>query len=87
MKPLKWKNINCGVISFPLTHGRSFPDEKSITVSNLFVDPPVDITIPLNPEMNLSSNSQLYFKKYNKLKKRKEIGAEKIKNADTSGIS
>ena len=53
--------------------------EKSITVSNLFVDPPVDITIPLNPEMNLSSNSQLYFKKYNKLKKRKEIGAEKIK--------
>ena len=55
------------------------PHEKSITVSNLFVDPPVDITIPLNPEMNLSSNSQLYFKKYNKLKKRKEIGAEKIK--------
>lgn len=54
------------------------PHEKAITVSNLFVDPPVDITIPLNPEMNLSSNSQLYFKKYNKLKKRKEIGAEKI---------
>lgn len=54
------------------------PGEKEIIVDNLMADPPVPVSIPVDPEYNLAGNSQLYFKKYNKMKTRLSIGREKL---------
>lgn len=56
--------------------------QNSLTVSNLFKDPPEDETIPVNPLLSVSANSQLYFKKYNKMKTRTAIGQEKLDECD-----
>lgn len=56
--------------------------QNSLTVSNLFKDPPEDETIPVNPLLSVSSNSQVYFKKYNKMKTRTTIGQEKLDECD-----
>ena len=54
----------------------------SLTLSNLFKDPPEDETIPVNPLLSVSANSQMYFKKYNKMKTRTAIGKEKLGECD-----
>lgn len=56
--------------------------QNSLTVSNLFKDPPEDETIPVNPLLSVSANSQVYFKKYNKMKTRTVIGQEKLDECD-----
>lgn len=58
--------------------------QNSLTVSNLFKDPPEDETIPVNPLLSVSANSQVYFKKYNKMKTRTAIGQEKLDECDRS---
>lgn len=54
----------------------------SLTLSNLFKDPPEDETIPVDPLLSVSANSQMYFKKYNKMKTRSAIGQEKLDECD-----
>lgn len=56
--------------------------KKEITVSNLFKDPPEDETIPVDPLLSVTDNSQAYFKKYNKMKTRSTIGEEKLKECE-----
>lgn len=58
--------------------------QNSLTVSNLFKDPPEDEIIPVNPLLSVSANSQVYFKKYNKMKTRTAIGQEKLDECDRS---
>lgn len=55
--------------------------EKSITVDNLFAAPPVKVAIPINPELSITQNSQNYFKKYNKMKTRLQVGKEKLEES------
>jgi predicted ribosome quality control (RQC) complex YloA/Tae2 family protein len=45
------------------------PENHKLTVINYYDPEQREITIPLDPRMNLSQNSQKFFKKYNKLKK------------------
>ena len=59
---------------------KSIPRQFEIEVENLFVDPPIKVQIPLDPTLSLPANSQMYFKKYNKLKKREEIGIQKLRD-------
>ena len=59
---------------------KSIPRQFEIEVENLFVDPPTKVQIPLDPTLSLPANSQMYFKKYNKLKKREEIGIQKLRD-------
>lgn len=54
----------------------------SLTLSNLFKDPPEEETIPVDPLLSVSANSQMYFKKYNKMKTRSTIGREKLDECD-----
>jgi predicted ribosome quality control (RQC) complex YloA/Tae2 family protein len=42
--------------------------DKFVTVDNFYENPPLSVTIPLNPEITPAQNAQRYFKKYNKLK-------------------
>lgn len=49
-----------------------------LTVANLFKDPPENEEIPVNPLLSTTANSQLYFKKYNKMKTRSAIGLKKL---------
>lgn len=58
--------------------GEKGTGRSGLTVDDLFEDPPRPVTIPLRPEYSVSDNSQLYYKRYNKLKKRLVIGREKI---------
>ena len=55
--------------------------ENRITVDNLFAAPPVKVTIPINPELTITQNSQNYFKKYNKMKTRLQVGKEKLEES------
>lgn len=45
------------------------PENHKLTVINYYDPEQKEITIPLDPKLNLSQNSQKFFKKYNKLKK------------------
>lgn len=54
------------------------PGQKEITVDNPFGEMGAQETIPLEPEYSLIRNSQLYFKKYNRMKTRLSIGQEKL---------
>ncbi len=56
------------------------PYEDFIILDNIFDAKQNKIKIPINKEKSLSSNSQLYFKKYNKMKTRIQIGKEKVEN-------
>lgn len=56
--------------------------QKEITVDNLFSDPVIPETIPLNPLLTLAANSQHYYKQYNRMKKREEIGQQQLDDAD-----
>lgn len=47
--------------------------ENGIEVVNLLSEEQEKIKIPLLPEKNISANSQQYYKKYNRLKRRSEI--------------
>lgn len=48
------------------------PENHKLTVVNYYDPEQKEITIPLDPRMNVSQNSQKFFKKYNKLKKAEE---------------
>lgn len=52
-----------------------------ITLSNILVDPPEDITIPLKPGLSLSDNAQLYYKQYTKLKNRTISGKYQLEQS------
>lgn len=54
------------------------PGQKEITVDNPFDETGAQETIPLEPEHTLIQNSQLYFKKYGRMKTRLAIGQEKL---------
>ena len=56
---------------------------SSLTLSNLFKDPPEEETIPVDPLLSVSANSQAYFKKYGKMKTRASIGQEKLQECHT----
>ena len=55
---------------------------NKLIVSNLFKDPPENVEIPVDPLLSVTANSQLYFKKYNKMKTRSSIGLEKLKECE-----
>ena len=55
---------------------------KSLTVPNLFSDPVSDVDIPLDPQLSINQNSQIYFKKYAKMKTRFKIGMEKVSECE-----
>lgn len=48
------------------------PDNNKLTVINYYDPEQNEITIPLDPRLNLNANSQKYFKRYNKLKNAEE---------------
>lgn len=48
------------------------PENHKLTAVNYYDPEQKEITIPLDPRLNLSQNSQKYFKRYNKLKKAEE---------------
>ncbi|MGB4439345.1 MAG: NFACT family protein, partial [Sedimentibacter sp.] len=48
------------------------PENHKLTVLNYYDPEQKDITIPLDPKLNLTQNGQKYFKRYNKLKKAEE---------------
>ena len=53
------------------------PAGPEITVANPFDETGAEITIPVDPSVSVIRNSQLYFKKYGKMKTRAAIGQEK----------
>ena len=56
--------------------------KEEITVPNLFTESQEPMTIPLQPEFSLIRNSQMYYKKYNKLKTRMGISREKLAESE-----
>ncbi|WP_313370813.1 NFACT family protein [Sedimentibacter sp.] len=48
------------------------PENHKLKVINYYDPEQKEITIPLDPKLNLSQNSQKFFKRYNKLKKAEE---------------
>ncbi|WP_298704724.1 NFACT family protein [uncultured Veillonella sp.] len=44
--------------------------EKEVTLSNVLLDPPEEVTIALQPELTLVENAQQYYKQYTRLKNR-----------------
>lgn len=67
-----WGNL-LSIYAYEKINGR-----KSLTLQNLFNDPPTDETIPVDPLLSITANSQNYFKKYNKMKTRRIMGKEKL---------
>lgn len=53
------------------------PTGETLTILNPFDEAGGEITIPVDPSVSVIRNSQLYFKKYNKMKTRAAIGQEK----------
>ena len=51
---------------------------EKITLSNLFRDPPENEIISINPMYSMTENSQIYFKKYTKMKTRLQMGEQKL---------
>ncbi len=47
-----------------------------VTVSDFYVDPPKDITIPLDPKLSANDNAQEYYKKFRKSKRKYELSSE-----------
>lgn len=62
------------------------PENNKLTVINYYDPEQKEITIPLDPKLNLSLNSQKFFKRYNKLKKAEEE-LEKLIDSTLSEIS
>lgn len=55
-----------------LSNLHKIPENHKLTVINYYDPEQKEITIPLDPKLNLSQNSQKFFKRYNKLKKAEE---------------
>ena len=72
-----WGNL-LSIYSYEKVRG-----QDKITVSNLFSDPPADETIPIDPLKSIITNSQDYFRKYNKMKTRLLYSKEKETECDT----
>ncbi len=60
--------------------------ESSITLSNLLVDPPEDIVIPLKPELSIAENAQHYYKRYTKFKNRLIMAQEQLRLSEEKCI-
>lgn len=69
-----WGNL-LTIYAHQKTHYKEF-----IIVKNIFNESQDKIKIPIIKEKTLLENSQIYFKKYNKLKTRMNIGREKLEN-------
>lgn len=70
-----WGNL-LSIYAYEKLNGR-----KTLTVQNLFDDPPTEETIPVDPLLSVTGNSQAYFKKYNKMKTRRIMGKEKLEES------
>ena len=70
-----WGNL-LSIYAYEKINGR-----KTMTVQNLFEDPPTEETIPVDPLLSVTGNSQTYFKKYNKMKTRRIMGKEKLEES------
>jgi predicted ribosome quality control (RQC) complex YloA/Tae2 family protein len=62
------------------------PEDNKLTVANYYDPDQKEITIPLDPKLSLSQNSQKYFKRYNKLKNAAEE-LEKLIDSTLSEIA
>jgi predicted ribosome quality control (RQC) complex YloA/Tae2 family protein len=62
------------------------PENNKLLVINYYDPEQKEISIPIDPKLNLSQNSQKFFKRYNKLKKA-EDELEKLINSTLSEIS
>jgi predicted ribosome quality control (RQC) complex YloA/Tae2 family protein len=62
------------------------PEDNKLTVANYYDPDQREITIPLDPKLSLSQNSQKYFKRYNKLKNAAEE-LEKLIDSTLSEIA
>jgi len=51
----------------------------NVTVFDYYNDPPVDISVPLNPSLSGTKNAQAYYKKYAKLQSRNEFLSKAIR--------
>lgn len=58
------------------------PQDTSLTAINYEEDPPKEITIPLDPSLGASENSQEYYKRFHKAKRKAEMAGEYIKEDD-----
>lgn len=59
---------------------------SSFTCEDYYEDPPVEITIDLNPVIDASANAQEYYKRFHKSKRKLELSHEYIR-ADREAIS
>lgn len=50
--------------------------EKNITVKNLLSPEQEDVTIPLNPAYSMTDNANRYYKRYTKMRNRKQMSAK-----------
>lgn len=50
--------------------------QSSLTVRNLLSETMEDVTIPLNPALSVTDNANKYYKKYAKLRNRKQMSAQ-----------
>ena len=53
---------------------------EKITVVDYYEDPPKNITISINPSLNISDNAQEYYKKFRKAKRKFEMSEKYIKD-------
>ncbi len=59
-----------------LAAGYSITEKSSEFVcTDYYADPPVDITIPLNPALNAMDNAQDYYRRFRKAKRKAELAA------------
>ena len=58
------------------------PQAAELVCTNYEKDPPEDITIPLDPSMGASDNSQEYYKRFRKAKRKAELAEEYIREDD-----
>ncbi len=58
------------------------PQDTLLVATNYEQEAPSDIEIPLDPSLNASDNSQEYYKKFRKAKRKAELAEEYIKDDD-----
>ena len=53
--------------------------DSGVTLTDYTVDPPKDISIPLNPTLDASGNAQEYYKRFHKAKRKMELAENYLK--------
>ena len=59
---------------YMITQGSS-----SVTLTDYTIDPPKDVTIPLNPSLDASGNAQEFYKRFHKAKRKMELAVDYLK--------